>query len=58
MWNRIASWRFALLIGLTVLDAVVFVMPLVPLALIVAAVAAPHALRGVARFLEALADGR
>ena len=29
MWGRLTSWRFALLVGLTVLDAVVFLAPLV-----------------------------
>jgi hypothetical protein len=52
------NWRFALLVGLVVLDAVVFLVPLVASALVVAAVAAPDGLRWTARFLDALADGR
>lgn len=58
MWSRLMNWRFALLVGLVVLDAVVFLVPLVASALVVAAVAAPDGLRWTARFLDALADGR
>ena len=58
MWGRLTSWRFALLVGLTVLDAMVFLAPLVASALVVAAAVAPDGLRWTARFLDALADGR
>ncbi|MBI2198216.1 MAG: hypothetical protein HYU42_06385 [Candidatus Rokubacteria bacterium] len=58
MWGRVVNWRFGLLLGVMLLDAAAFAVPLVPLAMVVGAVVAPDALRGVARFLEALADGR
>jgi hypothetical protein len=58
MWRRLTSWRFALLIGVTLVDAVIFVAPLVALALVAAALVAPDGLRWTARFLDALADGR
>jgi hypothetical protein len=58
MLRRLTSWRFGALVGLTLLDAVVFAIPLTPLALLALAVAAPETLRRAARFLEALADGR
>jgi hypothetical protein len=54
--RRIANWRLGVLVGVTVLEAAVLVIPLLPLALVVAAVAAPNALRCAARFLEALAE--
>jgi hypothetical protein len=58
MWGRVVNWRFGLLIGLALLEGATVFVPLVPLALVLATVAAPDALRGAARFLEALADGR
>jgi len=58
MWGRVVNWRFGLLVGVMLVEGVTVFVPLVPLALILAAVAAPDALRGAARFLEALADGR
>lgn len=58
MWTRVTSWRFGLLVGVTLLDAVVFLVPLVPFVLVIAAVVAPDGLRRAARFLDALADER
>jgi hypothetical protein len=54
---RVTSWQFWLLVGVVVLDALVFVIPLVGTAAVVAAVIAPNWLRRAARFLDALADG-
>jgi hypothetical protein len=58
MWTRVTSWRFALLAGVALLDAVVFLVPLVACALVVAAVVSPGGLRWASRFLDALADER
>jgi hypothetical protein len=56
MLRRVSSWRFGVLVGVMALDALIFAVPAVALALVVAAVASPEALRSTARFLEALAD--
>lgn len=58
MLQRLTSWRFGILVGVTLLDAVLIAVPVTPLALVAAAVAAPESLRRAARFLEALADGQ
>jgi Trk K+ transport system NAD-binding subunit len=58
MWRRIANPRFALLVAIALIDAVVFVLPLTVMAVIIGVVAAPGWLRRVARFLDDLADGR
>lgn len=57
MWTRVTSWRFWLLVAVVVVDALVFVIPIVGATAIVAAVCAPDWLRRAARFLDALADG-
>jgi hypothetical protein len=57
MWTRVTSCRFGLLVGVALLDAVVFLVPLVACALVVAAIVSPGGLRWMARFLDALADG-
>jgi hypothetical protein len=56
VWRRFATWQFWLLTGVTLLDALVFVLPLVSTAVWFAAAAAPACLRRAARFLDALAD--
>jgi hypothetical protein len=53
--GRLLSWRFAVLLAITIIDAIVFLIPLTASALIVAVVFAPHYLRRAARFLEDLA---
>jgi len=53
--GRLLNWRFAVLIAITIVDAIVFVIPLALSAVLVAAVLAPHSLRRVARFLDDLA---
>lgn len=58
MWRRVTNWRFVVLVAVALLDAVVFLVPLVASALVLAAVVAPDGLRWTARFLDALADGR
>lgn len=58
MWERVRSWRFWALVGITVVDGFVFVIPIALGAMIVGAVVAPDWLRRAARFLDALADGR
>lgn len=58
MLQRLTSWRFGVLVGLTLLDALIFAIPITPLALVAAVVVAPQSLRRAARFLEALADGQ
>ena len=55
MWARIASWRFAVLLGVMVLDGVLFFVPLTAAAMVGAAVTAPGGLRAIARFLDELA---
>jgi Sec-independent protein secretion pathway component TatC len=55
MWTRVMRWQFAVLVGLTVLDGLVFVVPIVPTILVIGALVAPDWLRGAARFLEDLA---
>lgn len=57
MLRRLTSWRFGVLFGITLLDALIFAVPITALVLVVLAVAAPE-LRRAAEFLEALADGR
>jgi Trk K+ transport system NAD-binding subunit len=57
-WRRIANPRFALLVAIALIDAVVFVLPLAVMAVLIGVVAAPGWLRRVARFLDDLADGR
>jgi hypothetical protein len=58
MFRRLTGWRFGVLLGVTLLDALIFAVPITALALVVLAVAAPELLRRAAAFLEALADGR
>jgi hypothetical protein len=58
MLDRVMTWRFAVLVGVGLVDAAVFMVPLVPVALLVAVLLAPQWLRRAARFLDALADGR
>ena len=55
--DRIMSWRFLALLLLAVVDGLVFVVPIGSLIVVIAAVMAPEWLRGIARFLTALADG-
>jgi hypothetical protein len=52
----VTSWRFWLLVGVVLLDGLVFVIPLMGVAVVIAAVFAPDWLRRVARFLDAVAD--
>jgi hypothetical protein len=56
LWQRITSWRFWALVGLAVIDGVVFIIPIVATALIVCALIAPDLLRRIARFLDSLAS--
>ena len=56
LWQRITSWRFWALVGLAVIDGVVFIIPMVATALIVCALIAPDLLRRIARFLDSLAS--
>jgi hypothetical protein len=58
MWERVTGWRFWTLVGITVVDSLIFVIPIALGALVVGAVVAPDWLRRAARFLDALADGR
>jgi hypothetical protein len=58
MLDRVMTWRFAVLVGVGLVDAAVFMVPLVPVALLVAVLLAPQWLRRVAGFLDALAEGR
>ena len=58
MFQRLTTWRFGVLVGLALLDALLFVVPVIPLALVAAAIVAPESLRRAARFLDSLADGR
>ena len=58
VWRRIASWRFAALLGLGIVDALVLVVPLGSGAVVLGALVAPGWLRRLARFLERIADGR
>jgi hypothetical protein len=51
-------WQFAALVGVTLLDGLVFVVPLVPTALLLAVLVAPDWLRSAARFLDELASPR
>jgi hypothetical protein len=53
--GRVFSWRFAALIGITLVDAIVFVIPVTAAAMLVAAAVAPEWLRRAARFLDQLA---
>lgn len=55
--SRLTSGRLWLLVALTVVDAMVFFVPVTATALLVAAVIVPQRLREAARFLEALATG-
>ena len=58
MWERVTSWRFWTLVGIALADGLVFVVPVVPLVLVLGALLAPDWLRRAARFLDALAEGR
>lgn len=58
MLDRVMTWRFALLVGVGFVDAAIFMIPLVPVALLVAVLLAPEWLRRGARFLDALAEGQ
>jgi hypothetical protein len=58
MLRRLTSWRFGVLLGVTLLDALIFTVPITALGLVVLAVVAPQFLRRAAAFLQALADGR
>lgn len=58
MWERLTSWRFWALVGITLLDGLLFIIPIAGGAMVVAALVAPDWLRRTARFLDALADGR
>jgi hypothetical protein len=55
--SRLMSWKLWLLVAVTVVDTLVFFVPITATALLVAAVIAPSQLRKAARFLEALATG-
>ena len=55
MWARLTGWRLWVLVGVTVVDGIVFFLPIVLSSLIIGAVFAPDWLRHVARFLDALA---
>jgi cobalamin synthase len=57
MRARVRSWRFWALAGVTLLDGLIFVVPIVLAAMVVGALFAPSWLRRAARFLEALATG-
>lgn len=57
-WRRLATWRFWMLVGITVLDGLMFIAPLTPIAMVLAAALAPGWLRRAARFLDALAEAR
>ncbi|MBI4571926.1 MAG: NAD-binding protein [candidate division NC10 bacterium] len=57
MRARIRSWRFWALTGVTLLDGLIFVMPIALAAMVIGALFAPSWLRRAARFLEALATG-
>jgi hypothetical protein len=41
MLDRVMTWRFAVLVGVLLVDAAVFMVPLVPVALLVAVLLAP-----------------
>jgi len=56
MLDRVLTWRFAVLVGVGLVDAAVFMIPLVPVVLLVAVLLAPEWLRLFARFLDALAE--
>jgi len=58
MLDRMMTWRFAVLVVVGLVDAAIFMIPLVPVALLVAVLLAPQWLRRAARFLDALAEGR
>jgi voltage-gated potassium channel Kch len=53
--GRVLSWRFAVLVGIAAVDAIVFVIPLTATALLIATLVAPEWLRRAARFLDHLA---
>lgn len=55
MWERVTNWRFVVLVGVMLLDGVLFMVPLTAAVIVVAALAAPDGLRAIARFLDALA---
>lgn len=55
---RLASWRVAALIVLAVVDGLIFFIPVGSTAVVVGALFAPGWLKRVARFLEAVAEGR
>jgi len=56
MWSRLTGWRFWALVGVTVVDGIVFFLPIVLGSLIIGALFAPSWLRSAARFLDALAE--
>jgi len=58
MWARLLSWRFWALCAVLVVDALIFFVPLVAVALVVGALFAPSWLRAMARFLDALAEAK
>jgi hypothetical protein len=55
VFNRLLNWRFAVLVAIAVVEAVVVVIPVALVGLLVAALLAPGWLRFVARFLDDLA---
>ena len=55
-WSCLTRWRFWALVGVTVVDGIVFFLPIVLGSLIIGALFAPDWLRYVARFLDALAE--
>ena len=56
MRSRLANWRFWTLVAVTLVDGIVFFVPIVLSSLVIGAVFAPNWLRSAARFLDALAE--
>ena len=54
----VMSWRFWALVGITVVDALTFMVPLVPFSLVVLALVSRRRLHAAARFFDDLAEAR
>jgi hypothetical protein len=57
-WRIFLTWRFWMLVAITLVDALVFVVPLTALVLLTSAVLNPRWLRTAARFFDDLAEAR
>lgn len=54
----VTSWRFWALVGLTILDGLIFMVPVTGLLLLIGALLNPRWLRATARFFDQLAGAR